>query len=98
MTITIESLIRAGAMAQKIFSLREDYEIRLFPSDSPEIVKVWETPKPIYISRNEFEKPSPFAPMPNYDEVKLTFFGSSYNNDLIRMGYSEGLNILCLSL
>jgi hypothetical protein len=96
MTITVNSLIRAGAMAQKQFEMREDFEIRVFPSDAPETVRVWNSPRAAAIV--DSKDPSPFMLPPAYTDVKLEVFGTRYNNDTIRMGYTRRLNILCLSL
>lgn len=94
MTITVNSLIRAGAMARASFPLREDFEIRIFPSDCPDRVIVTETPKPGKVGGYT----SPYALMPEREEVDLIRFETRYNSDGIRMGYSKRLNILCLSL
>lgn len=95
MSITVDTLVRAGATARNVFRLQENFEIRIFPSDCPETVIVWETQKP---GKSVGGYLSPYAPMPERDEVKLLPFATAYNNDSIRMGYSERLNILCLSL
>jgi hypothetical protein len=94
--ITLESIIRAGAIAQRKYNLKEGFAIRLFPSDCPETVRVYETP----IAERATFPPSynPYVDPPPHDDVKLSWFESSYNMDALRMGYSERLNILCLSL
>lgn len=97
MTITVNNLIRAGAMAQNKFDMKRDFEILLFPSDCPDQIRVYKWPEPIEDPRHN-RPSSPYTRPPMYDEVDLLHFAARENNEMIRMGYSRKLNILCLSL
>lgn len=95
MTITVNNLIRAGALAQNIFKMKDNFKIRIFPSDCPRRVLVYEDLEPERVGPYP---PSPYGRLPQDDEVELHLFAGRENMDEIRIGYSERLNILCLSL
>lgn len=81
------NLIQLGALAQKVFGMRDGFRITEIPSDAP--------------SRYLVAIPCPAEwnishALMDYDEVILTKFGSRDNFERIWCGYSARANVLVI--
>jgi len=86
------NFIRLGAIAQKLFDMKENYRIEIFAPDSQSPVRLVVYPHADEISRD----PSPFGRAPLVDIVKLHLFAST-DDFYVRAGYSAKANVLCVS-
>ena len=86
------NLIRLGALAQREFSVREDFEIMEVPDDSPDIVRV---AMPVSQSLNILwsQKIVPVAP---YDTIELQHYVTNNNHEAVWLAYSYRANVLVI--
>ena len=83
------NLINLGAIAQKQFNMKDNFQIIEVASDHFGKVRV---AIPSSISNIS----SPFATPTEFDEIELTKFGTSYNYEFSLCGYSARANVLVI--
>ena len=84
-----KNLISLGAIAQKQFDMKDNFQIMEVASDHFGKVRV---AIPSSISNIS----SPFAVPTAFDEVELAYFGTSNNSEFVWCGYSSKANTLVI--
>lgn len=83
------NLIHLGAIAQKQFNMKGDFQIMEVASDHFGRVRV-AIPSPAR------DISGPYATPTEFDEVELILFGTSYNKEFVWCGYSARANTLVI--